>query len=740
MAKDLVFMRVNPVLASTKTERVVAGVAPVMANPVILSASATRSTIHVVDRRTTVAIPVELANPTLASDVVKFRHRFDHRLGEGNLGDVRGQVKVPISPVAEPIDTVLFEDAADPAKKFYLPRYRVRLSGGRYEIGVASIDDGGWRLSAGLERFPAPELGAGAQGASPLPHEIGIFFRYGAGAAHAVEKRVDFNERIDDGKGVTVSVRLTLEERDNLLRALQTDEAAPKLVVRRAIQVAVKVVDQAAPEPFVLVRSRAKPLAKRAAASTLPLTAMRDVRFATVMQLGKPAASDRPPPPVDRYRTVQRALDDLADPELFVLDPLLHPYFYRDLSVGQGSAAAFRRIQVAHPPEADGATVHAYLQDQSEPWVFYYLPDSFRLSRDGLAPFLPEMMMQIISSDGLLENAFVKIEYRVKSSTDAGRLTAAAAVLKKEIGAPHHTEPELRPLQAAATLKMWLPVAGRAELRDMNDVAIDLANGFLHSLTLPLDDFRQIYSAALSQGVNSLFSGTVLVDTGLQTPEMIPLEIRFAHTAGQILSFVEQPSAVDGTIAVRLENSIESPVRLLSLPVRVRRGNQEAEATIEGLTFDPPIEVASGAKLSFTVRPHTALPGDGLIDAIFDTTDVEILPDGEKILPLITDGSVPAQYERQVEVITLPELLGDVADPTSIILIIVELKGGGSLKLTRAAAEGSAAVQLPLMDLLLGRDTLGKYRFRQQVIRLNKQRTDTDWREADFSRLVVPVV
>jgi hypothetical protein len=84
--------------------------------------------------------------------------------------------------------------------------------------------------------------------------------------------------------------------------------------------------------------------------------------------------------------------------------------------------------------------------------------------------------------------------------------------------------------------------------------------------------------------------------------------------------------------------------------------------------------------------------------------------------------------------------MGDAADPNSIILINVEFRGGGNLKLSRDQAQGVAQVQLPLMDLLLGRDTQGKYGFRQQIIRRNGSQTiDPSWREADFSLLVLPI-
>ncbi len=43
---------------------------------------------------------------------------------------------------------------------YYLPRYRLRQQEGRYEIALSLAQEGGWKLSAGLERYPAQELGA----------------------------------------------------------------------------------------------------------------------------------------------------------------------------------------------------------------------------------------------------------------------------------------------------------------------------------------------------------------------------------------------------------------------------------------------------------------------------------------------------------------------------------------------------------------------------------------------------
>lgn len=770
MPNSPIFLRGTPgAMAARLRSPGISATAAVAVQPV---AAARMTTTLSEARLATAAQPVALTNPRLAARMVKIRPHIIDVIGQRQDGDAREAVTVPISPAPEPTDTILFDDPADAAKKYYLPRYRLREQAGRYEIGIVAAPDGTWRLSIGLERFPAAETGGAAQGAQALDHSIAVFFRYGAGPSNAIEKRVDFNEKADDPKGVTVSVGLSLGERDNLLFALQTPAARPALVVRRAITVAVKgpARSAAAPEvpmlvarPNMAVLAAAQPATPRIATPAAPIQPVQPAQPAALrmarspmMRMTRPLAAEAlresdmvvgattQREPAERYRTIERALDDVADPEPFVLDPRLHPYLYDGAAVGGGGArvAEFRRIVIAHPQGAPDARFHAYLQDKGEPWVFYYLPDRFKLARRDVAPFLPQMVVRIAAPDGAIENAAVTMDYMVEPSIDPARLGAARAALAREIptGA-QKTDVDLRPLQAKSSLKLWIPGAGGATLADQKDTAIDLANGFLHSLTLPLEGFRQLYAAAYSRDATSLFSGQVLVETGLSTPEPVPLEIRFADTQGEVLSFGEQPSDADGTIAVRMKNDIESTIRLKSLPVKVRKGDAEVTASVEGISFDVPIELPPGGEVSFMVRPGAALAGEGVLDAIFDTAPVEILPDPEKILPLISDTSVPALYERQIEVMTMPELMGDAADPNAIILINVEFRGGGNLKLSRDQVQGVAQVQLPLMDLLLGRDTQGKYGFRQQIIRRNGSQTvDPSWREADFSLLVLPIV
>lgn len=735
MPESPIFMRLTPAIS---TERTLPGKpAPV----VTLRSTPAAGTLHAVaatptarvltiksrERKTEPSVPLELSNPAMAKKIGKIQFSSLDLIAPALEGDTRDKLTVPVSPIAEPADTTIFEDPADPAKKYYLPRYRVRIHSGHYEIGFNAMPEGTWRLNIGLEPYPAPELGLGIQGVFELPHDIAVFFRYAAGPSHTIGRTVNFSEIIKDDKGLKVAAILTVPERDALLFALQTPAALPALVTRRAIRVAIPIAN-----PSTQPNAPGRVRDHRSLAQNAALAA----RFIRIRPNPQPQ-----PKPAGRYSTVQRALDDMTDPEPFVLDPLLHPYLYESAAAGGRSGEAeFRRVILTYPKDTPDARFYTYLQDMVEPWIFYYLPDRFKLSRREQLPFLPQMVVRLGTADGEIEKTMVSVDYLAEPWLNTARLKAAGLSLQSEIPVTaRQSNAELRPLQAKASLRMWLPGPGGAALVEQKDVTVDLANGFVHSLTLPLDSFRQLYAAAYSSDATSLFSGEMQVETGLSTPESIHVGIRFSDTQGEILTFEEQPFDSGDTIAVKMLNGTESPLHIDSLPVSVRRGETEVPATIEGLTFVPALELESGTEVKFFVRPQSTLPGDGTLDAVFDTSGVKIRPDPEKILPLISDTSVPAEYERQIEVMTVPELLGEADDPASIILINVEFKGGNSLKLSRSQLSGIVQVRLPLMDLLLNRDVQGKYHYRQQIIRRNGTQTaDTTWREADFGILVVP--
>lgn len=734
-------VRVNPAATTTTTTpatvRPRVSVAPVAATTI-------RNRAHL----------TALSNPALAASLAELRPVLTLDSAGGKTGYLREKAKLPVSEDPAPSDITLFEAPQDKNRKLYLPRYRIHERSGRYDIVVAASQDGGWRLRIGLERFPASELGTRAHGAAELEHQIAVFIRFRAGPSGGIEKRIDFTEieEQDDGR-VMVSVGLTLSERDVLIHAVQSPESGAQLVIRRAADIAVRVSqDVKTKKANVLVASKAHQqvtlntaLASRIAAQPMALELRNRLHLNTVTTVpGSPnrVRPRRPQQAKPRYETRAIALDDVADPDPLILSPSLHSYFYEAISGGSGgTAASFRRMVHPYPEGQSGARFHAYFQDQSEPWIFYYLPDQFRLSRRDTSPFFPQMVVRITSPDGKLETATVSVDYVMEPSIDADRLAAAVTSLQNEVpsAAGADREIELRPLQARARLKLWLPGPGGAMLQEMDDLDIDLANGFLHSLTLPTDGFQEAYAAAYSQDATTLFTGQVLVDTGLSSSDQIPCGIRFSDTEGDVVDVVEEANG--DIVGLRIRNAIESPVRILSFPVTLHREGVQVDGQLVEGQMDFPIDLLPGDELAVSFGPTGALPGTGPADAVFDTGDVAILPDPDNILPAISDTSVPAHYVREVEVMTMPELLGAATDADSVLLINVEFRGGGDARVTRDAPNANAQVTLPLADLLLGRDVEGRYAFKQQIVRRNGARQeDTEWRTADFGLLVVPVL
>jgi hypothetical protein len=190
-----------------------------------------------------------------ANRLLKLRAGIDletlRRMGPFGSGMPRSQVTVPISPDGHIDDTVLFQDPADAAKSYYLPRYRLRVTPatGRYEI-TTTLVDGLWRMTFGLESFPAPEITRAD--AAILQHELSVSVS-SAGQLARDYPVAEFTPGLGDTQNrPEVVLLLTLPERDALLRAFTRDDEQAKLVVHRGISVAV-LSYRPRPRPDVVV-------------------------------------------------------------------------------------------------------------------------------------------------------------------------------------------------------------------------------------------------------------------------------------------------------------------------------------------------------------------------------------------------------------------------------------------------------------------------------------------------------
>ncbi len=685
----------------------------------------------------------------------------------------RAESPYPIAPGPSLADTLIYEHATDSAKRYWLPRYRLRHSQGRYEIAIALEADGLWAIRFGLEAFPAPETAEPARGAEQLPHTLEASVRYRAPNSN-IERRLTATELAADANGHVVTLRLTLDERDSLLRAFRSDAAQTEMVVKRCFDVAVQLPAEApeeAPPPKVVVRDHRTQVGSRpnvvvrdhrTQVGSRPNVVVRDhrarsqadvgrratmvnariasdVTFRPAVEIVPPPVSDQPPPPspVARFVKSPGALDSLVS---LRFDPADHPYLFPSGS-NAPAAPEFERIMLRHPVDDPAGRMHAYFRDLARPNTFYYLPDAVRLARTTEPPFVPALIFRVDQGDAA-EGAEITMVCELRPSVDGKRLLAAATALKPHVklqGGAVPPAPELQPLPARAKLRLALPRAGMAQTVDAAE-EIDLANGCLLSERFALEDFQDVFAALTTSTLATLLRGNVVVSTGLAADDLVPVEIAIAEMAGEMFAYTETVDPVSGAVSAVLRNATESTLRIPSLPVWLKRGTQMVEGRIEASDPALPADLARDAQLTLRVNPASPLEGNEKTDAIFDTSALKALPDPETILSLTLDRSVAQESEREVTVVTRPELLAGDSPENEVLLVIVEFRGNVQVTLDAATLRvEKVKVPVPLIDVLLRKDTEGTYRFRQTVVyKLGGRTVKSEWRDDDSGVLVVP--
>lgn len=153
----------------------------------------------------------------------------------------REQLSVPISLGDRITDQVLFESAAEPAQKFYLPRYRLAeesVSGqSRYRIVMEPAGQA-WTLTVYLQAYPAPETLTQPPVNTPLKHEVTVILSYWYQGQSVAQ---EFQEiTYEEGQLVKAVLRLnSLELRDTIYQVLTHSENQAALTVQRQVQAAI---------------------------------------------------------------------------------------------------------------------------------------------------------------------------------------------------------------------------------------------------------------------------------------------------------------------------------------------------------------------------------------------------------------------------------------------------------------------------------------------------------------------
>lgn len=131
-------------------------------------------------------------------------------------------------------------------------------------------------------------------------------------------------------------------------------------------------------------------------------------------------------------------------------------------------------------------------------------------------------------------------------------------------------------------------------------------------------------------------------------------------------------------------------------------------------------DIATLARLKVTDTGQPAIQA-----VVFDTSDTRVTPAKDAVWTAIVDPSVPAIYSRMIQVITFDSAF---APTTDVQLMVLDFADGGSVTVRPGHLEGSAAVHVPLADVVLRRGTDGTYTYTQVTVRASGQvrHTKTD--------------
>ena len=764
------------------------------------------------------------------------------RVGQPVIAGVpRDQISVPICPTAEVTDLVLFESAATPAQKFYLPRYRIatQVVSGHQQYRMALEEyQVGWQLTVYLERFPAPELGPTSQAASELPHDLAVILRYQIAGSGGAQKELAFSEvtQAEDGMRAALTV-FSLAERDELFRAMTTEGYQAELIMRRAVQVAVPIDLQPSP-PTLDLANVVGPISTAFARTAvfqpshpalldsarwrgrfpfptpLPLATVLPVpnlvfkgtetyevrgqqwtRYSlSVSNLADyandlfAAAPDLPPcgnntnasrtwvtiyadggqplygfcalgtpsdlenlwfavalgqqapqsvyitlndrrtgqivnsvpvvlPAIAHFREVNAALDSIVSPFLF--SPDLYSYIFRSITPETNSATGLLRWPVGS---------HNYYQELARPYIFYYLPDSFKLVRRPDGARTPWMSVRLTTSDGFQSQATtqVTLSYAAAPFLDADRLALANPELAGHIPASVGRGPQLEPLMTTAVrFFIQRPQAIGAVYEERNTASVALRSAIQDTLTMPLADFQPLFEAMMEPSA-ALFHGKVVVEISGWPAEEVSFTGRMDDMAGDVLSYTAIPDAASSGLTVTLTNAIESPVRIGELKAALSRGAASGVAEIRELNL--PIErLASGEGITFVVAPHEPVSGDGELVALFDLNHVTTIPDAPAIWDAIVEEAT-SEYYRNVTVKAVPALFEPPAGrpDDQIVAIVVVFEHGTTVELTTDQLQAVAQVNLPIAAAVLRQTVSDAYNYRVVTVRKNGQQQESN--------------
>jgi hypothetical protein len=689
----------------------------------------------------------------------------------------REKISGPLSPLPNPSDETLFEDAAKPEIKYYLPRYRVAeqtISGkAQFRIKLEQAGQGG-TLTIFLERFPAPKLEAVARQAAEIPHSIAVKLvaRIPMGTSQ-IQQELVFQEITKEGTLIKAVLRMgQLAQLTQVYQILTEVSFAATLVVLRSMKVALPVPINNSAEIQQLTKqiqslqqeinelskkitalevrrrhleriARTNPTARKMLQTLkTELNNLSAQRVAKTNALKQKQTQLTALQKQKLFRVTPRVMNWAIAPSPFVFAKDLHRYIFGNVSPADGGKLGFVLRQVLWKERS-----HTYYQQTLEPHRFHFLPDSFKVARRPETPHYPLIAVRFPNPDAAIEIMPVTLEYVAAPFVDAERLEAAAAEMKSKL--PELAESdrpiEFEPLLCDATQFFLTVPRGESgpQREERKGAKIDLRTGILDAVTLPMSDFQGLFDALFGASA-VLFQGEVVVDidSAQGVPiEKVPVICRLTDLVGDIFDIEIAQDAASAGVRATLRNAIESPLEMRGLRAVLTRGNAKVDGVIGGLSFETHLVVPSGEAVNCQVTPAVTLSGSGDVAVEFNFDQVIVRPNSEAVWEAIVDQTRLPEFNRTIKVKTIKQTFEPRSDQPSdpIVAIVVDFERGDSVELNAENLEADAKVRLSLADYIVRQLDSGQYRYAITIVRASGQTKDSEWRTDRVGILFPPV-
>lgn len=594
----------------------------------------------------------------------------------------RSQISAPICLAPTVSDTAIYEDPGDPKKTYYLPRYRAAQEtvNGRQQFRVSlhkAASSQNWQLSVSLQAYPAPEIGDRARSAAVLPHDVQIMLRY-TPRGESAPTDLTFQEVRPNESGYDAILTMSDLSQQHAVYLELTTGPATGLVVRRSTTAAIP--------------------------------------------LGQPAET--------LYTQSAYQLDVSADPSPFVFPPSMYGYVTDGVQPPPEGGSRLRLCEARWRIQGqDRGYVYYQNTEQGRRNEFFYLPDTFKISRVQSAPHVPAMSVKYEIPEGGSEVASAILQYRLAPYTDPRRLSAAAIDLRKYLDGSSAESIELKPLTSAAKRQLFMRFPGQGEPVQRKEATIDLQYGIQDEVRLTMAQFTELYAALYDTSDKSLlFNGRVEVTPpgfSADPPQQIHLVARLADTVGSICDVTTDPDG-SGALLGRLQNRIESPVQIKQVTATVwRQWKEDKSGPGEIRQFTPslPVTLNPDDEATFVIVPPATLPPKGTLQALVDLPGLKVDLNKEAVYDSILDGNSPESYTWEIRVQTRLSVF-DARPSLAAIVVDFEMgesvqqpgesswqKGASSVQLTPDGLEGRVKVRMPVRSFVLQLEDPGTYSY-----------------------------